>query len=384
MSHVLIAADGFFLPSGFARGGYLEIQDGVFGQWWCEKPTEDIEVLNYSGHWVAPGLVDTHIHGSAGDDVMDLSADALSRMCQALVKHGCTSWLPTTLTAPVEQLKEACKIVGQHVNAPQQTQVQGIFLEGPWFSVEKKGAQNPAYMTDPDIKAFDTWMEALDGRQMKIALAPERAGSASFCAYATKLGAVVALGHSIATYEQARACVDAGASIFVHTYNGMNPFHHRDVGMVGAAFTLDNVYAEVICDGHHLNPVAAHALMRARGYSSTILITDAMRAGSMPDGEYLLGELPVIVREGTARLTFNGSLAGSILTLDKAVQNVVKWGIASPQEAIAMATSIPAQACHIDNICGFIRPQKSADLAIFTPNLELVATYVSGELAWKA
>lgn len=379
----VIAAGGFFMPSGYREKGFLTICDGAFGEWSKEAPEGSYDLFDFSDKLIAPGLVDTHIHGYGGDDVMDLDPSKLDAMCKGLVAHGTTSWLPTTLTAPVAELEKACKMIGEHTNAPKAAQVRGVFLEGPWFSEVYKGAQNPAYMQDPDIRVFDTWMAALGGRQMKIALAPERKGAARFCAYAKKLGAVIALGHSDATSDQARACIDAGASVFVHTYNGMRGLHHREPGMLGAALTANGVYCELICDGHHIEPLAAAAVIRAQTPWRCCLITDAMRACGMEDGEYYLGELPVVVQDGCARLKSNGSLAGSILTLDKAVKHVVAWGIASAEEAISMATIVPATAAGIDDVCGSLAMGHAADFCVFEQDLTLAKTYVAGELAWE-
>lgn len=383
MSAFAIYADGFFLPSGPTGPGYLTIADGVFGRFSRELPAGVERVDERAGQWVGPGLVDTHIHGFAGHDVMDLSAEGLDEMCARLPQNGCTSWLPTTLTAPTEQLTAACRMVGQHVNKPGQARVQGVFLEGPWFSEAYKGAQNPAYMGDPDIHVLERWMEAAAGRAVKIAIAPERQGAAEFTAQAVAMGATVALAHSNATYEQARACVDAGAKVFVHTYNAMSPLHHREPGMVGAALTCNGARCEVICDGHHVNPVSVDVILRARGKDQTLLVTDCMCAGGMPDGDYLLGELPVVVQCGTARLKDGGNLAGSILNLKDAVANVVGWGLATPAEAVRMASEVPAESVGIGDVCGSIRPGRDADLTCWAPDMTLEATYIGGALVWK-
>lgn len=383
MNTFTILADGFFMPSGYRERGYLSIRNGKVGEYSSEKPKDTCELIDYSRMLIAPGLVDTHIHGYGGDDVMDLDSDKLHAICKGLVSHGTTSWLPTTLTAPTEKLTAACKMIGEHTNKPKESQVQGVFLEGPWFSEVYKGAQNSAYMGDPDRCMFDVWMEALDGRQMKIALAPERAGAAAFTAYAKELGAVVGLAHSNATCDQARACVDAGATVFIHTFNGMRGLHHREPGMVGAAMTSKDTYCELICDGYHVNSVAATAVIQAQTPNRICLITDAMRAAGMPDGDYYLGDLPVVVEGGTARLKSNGSLAGSILTLDKAVKHVVDWGMVSAQEAIRMASTIPAYAAGIADVCGSLTQGYVADMCVFDHALNLQATYVAGELAWR-
>ncbi|MDJ1122239.1 N-acetylglucosamine-6-phosphate deacetylase [Olsenella sp. YH-ols2217] len=384
MSKFAIHADGFFLPGGATGPGYLTIEDGVFGRFSAEFPEGVERVDERGGQWVGPGLVDTHIHGYAGHDVMDLSADGLDAMCARLPENGCTSWLPTTLTAPTEQLTMACRVIGNHVNKPKCSRVRGVFLEGPWFSEKYKGAQNPAYMGDPDIDILETWMDAVQGRALKIAIAAERAGAVEFTAKATEMGATVALGHSNATYEEARACVDAGAQVFVHTYNAMSPLHHREPGMVGAALTCDGVYDEVICDGHHVNPVSVDVILRSRGKDETILVTDCLSCGGLPDGDYLIGELPICMVDGVARLREGGNLAGSTVGLKDAVRNVVSWGLATPAEAVRMATQVPAESVGIDDVCGSIRPGRDADLACWDADMNLTATYIGGDVAWEA
>lgn len=382
MATYAIHANSFFLPGGPTGPGYLTVTDGVFGAFSADAPS-GVERID-ERDLVAPGLVDTHIHGFDGHDVMDLSADGLDAMAAGLVRNGCTSFFPTTLTAPTERIAEACSIAAAHVNKPKSAKVQGIYLEGPWFSEKYKGAQNPAYMGNPDLHVLEHWMDCADGLAFKIALAPENDGAAEFVAKATAMGAVVALGHSNATYEEARRAVDAGATVFVHTYNAMSPLHHREPGMVGAALTCPGVYDEIICDGNHVNPVSVNVVMRARGKDQVCLITDCLAAGGMPEGDYVMEGLPVIVKDGQARLKDGGNLAGSIVGLCQCVKNVVDWGLATPAEAVAMATVNPARSTGVDDVCGSIRPGRAADMACFTPSMELEATYVDGELAWSA
>lgn len=383
MNTYALKAAGFFLPSGFVEGGYLLVDRGIIGGWQETQPS-DVAVCDCADLWVAPGLVDIHMHGIAGEDVMDLSPSGLDTMCQALPAMGVTSWFPTTLTAPEKEIEQACRMVGEHVNAPRQAKVEGIFLEGPWFSPQKKGAQNEQYMSDPDRAAFDTWIEALQGRQMKIALAPERKGSAEFCAYAERLGAVVCIGHTNATYEEAARCIDAGASVMVHTYNCMSGMNHRSPGVVGAALTCPGIFAEVICDGEHVALPAIKLLFEAVGPERACLITDAIRATGLPDGMYKLGELDVVVKGNTARLVEGNNLAGSILTLKQAVKNVVSWGLATPEKAIAMASHNPAKAAHIDDYAGSLTRGHVADITVFDQKMNLCKTFVAGELAYDA
>lgn len=369
-------ADKFFLKDGVKGKGYLEINNGKFGNYREEAP-ETGDILDYSGKWIAPGLVDTHIHGFKNHDVMDNDLEGLKIISEGLLSCGVTSFLPTTLTSSTEALNQVVKTIGENKDQLKGAKAKGIFLEGPFFTEKHKGAQNTKYFGDPSIDKLREWIRLSNNFIKKIALAPERDGVDEFIEYAVSQGVAVALGHSDATYQQAKNAVEKGASIFVHTYNGMSPLHHREPGMVGAAMNLENIFAELICDGHHVHPVAANILMNVRGRDEVALITDCMMAGGMPEGEYILGEFPVNVKEGAARLE-SGSLAGSILELKDAVKNVVDWGISSPEEAISMATNVPAKSVHIEEECGTISVGRDADFIVLTPTLELEETYLDG------
>lgn len=376
--HYFIKADRFFYPYETKAAGYLEIKAGKFGEY-VEKAPEDAEIHDFSGYSIAPGLVDTHIHGFAGADVMDVDDAGLEKISKALVKAGVTSWLATPLTGKHEQLRAVCEQIAEQKSKLSGAKIQGIFLEGPYFTERHKGAQNPVYMTAPSLREFEDWNEAAQGLIKKIALAPEREGAVEFTRALTERGIKVALGHSNASYEQARECVAAGASLFVHTYNGMSPLNHREPGMVGAALTLKNTYAELICDGHHLHPAAVKVMLDSKGAEHCVLITDAMRAAGMPDGEYMLGEFPVLVKEGAARLRDGDSLAGSILQLKDAVKNVVDWELATPEQAIMMATMTAARSSGIDDVAGKIEKGRSADFTIFDSDMCLIGISLNGE-----
>lgn len=381
MSNYFIYADRFFLKGGVATKGYLAIVDGRFGAFVKEKPSG--KIIDYSGCWIAPGLVDTHIHGFMGHDVMDNDFEGIKVMSKGLLSCGVTSFLPTTLTAGVETLNEVTASIGERHQEVEGAKIQGIFFEGPFFTEEHKGAQNPGYFSDPDITVFNHWQKLANGLIRKIALAPERQGAAEFIQAVTAQGVAVALGHSSASYQQAKDAVHAGASIFVHTYNGMSGLNHREPGMVGAAMNTKEATAELICDGHHVHPAAAEILIRTKTPEKTALITDCMRAGGMPEGEYTLGEFPVEVKEGAARLTSNGSLAGSILQLFDGVKNVIAWDIATVEEAIKMASLVPAQSVNIDDRCGSIQAGLPADFLVIRPDMTLLETYLDGCSMYK-
>lgn len=377
-----IYADKFFLNSGVKGTGYLDVTDGIFGTYTKEKP-EGAEIIDQSGKWIAPGLVDTHIHGYKNHDVMDNDAEGIKVMSEALLCCGVTSFLPTTLTSTKERLKDVAETIGNVYQDVEGAKIQGIYFEGPFFTEEHKGAQNPSYFGDPNLDTFHEWQEASGGLIKKIALAPERKGVKEFVKTVTDEGVVVSLGHSNATLEEAQEAVEAGASVFVHAYNGMRGLNHREPGMVGALLTLEHVFSELICDGHHVHPQAAEVLMEKAGHDHVALITDCMMAGGMPDGNYNLGEFPVVVKEGTARLE-SGNLAGSILKLKEAIKNVVDWDIATPEQAIMMASYVPAVSCKIDDKCGMISEGRAADFIVLEPNMELTATYLDGKERYHA
>ena len=375
---VYLYAKSIVLADTERENAYLEIKDdGTFGSILEEKPEGTI--IDYSAYHLAPGLVDTHIHGYASHDVMDNDFEGIKVISEGLLSCGVTSWLPTTLTDSVENLDAVCETIGQHAGQETGAKIQGIFLEGPFFTEKYKGAQNPKYMSDPSIEKLDKWHRLSQGLVNKIAIAPERQGVKEFIEFANSKDIRTALAHSDATYQQAKEAVDAGANIFVHVYNGMSGLHHREPGMVGAALNLKKVYAEMICDGHHVHPAAAEVVIKARGPEETVLITDCMRAGGMGEGLSRLGEFEVVVKDGTARLKDSGSLAGSILELIEAVQNILAWGLVSFPDALRMASLAPAKSVGIDHVCGLIAEGRPADLIVVDDAGQLIATYLDGQ-----
>lgn len=378
-----IFAKAIVLTGEVINNAYLTIEDGKFTKISQDKPANG-EIIEYRDSIIAPGLVDTHIHGYQGHDVMDNDLEGLKVMSEGLLSCGVTSWLPTTLTASTEELDAVCQTIGEHYLEVTGAKIRGIFLEGPFFTEKYKGAQNPKYMGDPSIEKLDKWNELSNDLVNKIAIAPEREGVTPFIHFATEKGISTALAHSDATFEQAEKAVQAGATIFIHTYNGMSGLHHREPGMVGAALALDNVYAEVICDGHHVHPAAAKVVKKARGAEEMVLVTDCMRAGGLGEGQSTLGEFDVVVKDGQARLADSGNLAGSILELKDAVNNIVKWGVATPAEALRMASLAPAKSVGISDVCGQIAPGFEADFIVLNDEMALEATYLNGELRYQA
>lgn len=379
-----VHADRFFLPSYTEQGGYLEIKDGKFGNYYPEDKKPDGEIIDYSGYSISPGYVDTHIHGSLREDVMKSGWEGINKISEGLLSAGVTSWLPTTITASSEQLTKICKMFADHKGEETGAKIQGIHFEGPFFTTEHAGAENPKYMMDPSKEELDKWLSASDGMLKKISLAPERKGTPEFIRYAKKQGVMTSLGHSSASFDETKAAAEAGAVIFTHTFNGMPDFSHNKPNIANAAMSLHNMDNELIADGHHVTKEAIRALIHAKGVEHIVLITDCMEAGMMPDGDYMLGELPVYVKDGMARLKDGDNLAGSVLLLKQGVKNLVDWNIATEEDAIMMASYNPARSCGMLDKCGAILPDLPADFLILNNDLTLEKTYLNGELRYEA
>ncbi|WP_346696970.1 N-acetylglucosamine-6-phosphate deacetylase [Thermophilibacter mediterraneus] len=384
MSTFAIRADRFVLPGATMQGGYLTVTDGVFGSWSAEEP--DCEIRDLTGCTVAPGLVDTHIHGFFNHATTDREAEGINASSLELARRGTTCWLPTTFTESIDQIAGSCAAIAKADESRGDdflgARIGGIYLEGPFFTMKHVGAQNPAYLIDPSVEVFEGWQEAAGGRIVKSALAAERDGACPYCAALDAMGVVTSIGHSDATYDQTLAAVNAGASCFVHTYNGQRGLHHRDPGVTGAAMTTKNTYAEIICDGRHVVPAAIKALVDAKGWEHTVLITDCLGCGGMPEGDYMSGGLPVVMKGGLCYLRnedgTTGSIAGSVLTLAEGVKNMVDWQIVTADQAIRMATEVAARSARIDDRFGFIKPGRPADMTVFNADMTLATTFVGG------
>ena len=288
----------------------------------------------------------------------------------------------------VEQIKDACAAIAKadEGRGPDfcGARIQGIYLEGPFFTMKHVGAQNPAYLIDPSEEVFDQWQEAAGGRIVKSAMAAERDGAAAYAAALNAKGVVTSIGHSDATYDECIAAINAGASCFTHTYNGQRGLHHREPGVVGAAMSTPETYAEIICDGKHVNPAAIKALLQAKGWQHTVLITGLPGLRRHARGSYTSGGMDVIMKDNLCWLADGKSIAGSVLTLAQGVKNIVDWGIASADIAIRMATEVPARSAHIEDKCGSIMPGRDADFVVFDHELTLVETYVGGQSVGNA
>lgn len=375
-----IKADSVLLENEERQMGYLEVKDGFFGEFRVDVPPH-AEIKDWSGLTIAPGLFDTHIHGIKGFDVMDGTAEAIQEISKALVEFGVTRFLPTTLTSSDKALKQTIGAVIQATeNGLLGAKSEGLFLEGPYFTEKHKGAQNPGYFKDPDIDEFNRWQSLADGQIVKIALAPERKHAMDFIE-AVSGSILVSIAHTDADYACCKDAIDRGARNFVHLFNGMSGFHHREPGAAVAALTDSRAYAELICDGHHVHPVIA-AMTLENKEDKLMLITDCMRAGLMPDDTYYLGEFPVTITDGIAR-TETGSLAGSTLKLIDGVKNLQSWSSRPLYEVWHKGSLSPSASLGKADRLGSIKKGKVADYVVLDKNLQVMATAVDGVIKYE-
>jgi N-acetylglucosamine-6-phosphate deacetylase len=326
-----------------------------------------------------PALFDVHIHGSGGHDVMEATDTALNHIGSFLARRGVGAYCATTVTAPLDSLLRSLSGLAQLLRTPLDgARPVGIHLEGPFLSPHKRGAHAESQLLTPSVVLFDRLWQAAEGNIRIMTIAPELPGAEETIAHAAKLGVRVSLGHSDADARAARRGVLAGAVTATHTFNAMRRFDHRDPGLLGEVLTNDNLFAEIICDGLHVDPTIVRLFWKAKGPDRALLVTDAMAGTGMPDGSYWLGELEVRVKNGRA-IIGEDTLAGSTLTLDKAVRNFVNFSGASLAESVALATRNPARMTGLDAEIGTLAPGRSADIAVLSPGNEVAETLLAGE-----
>ena len=363
-----------FTEEGVFTHGSFRVEDGKFTEILTSVPEED--GVDLAGAYVIPGLIDVHNHGNSGADFSDGDYEGLVKMARYLAKNGVTSFAPASMTLPYEVL-EAAFATAVRITEEQPAgcaRLMGIQMEGPFFSEKKKGAQNGAYLKNPDFDAFKRLYDGCDGLIRIADLAPELPGAVEFTEKASKL-CTVSVAHTDADYDQAKAVFDAGATHLTHLYNAMPSIHHRKPGTIGAASENENVIAELICDGQHVHPSSVR--MAFRLFPERIcLISDALRCCGMPDGQYELGGQDIFLKGNVAKLA-DGTIAGSVTNLYGCMRKAVEFGI-SREQAILSSTIIPARQLGREKEIGSIAPGKLADFVVCTADLEEKAVYMGG------
>ena len=342
----------------------------------------DAERVQLGGALLTPGFIDLHVHGGGGAAFTGGDEDACLAAAAFHAGHGTTGLLGTTIAAAPGALRGAVAAIG--AAARREPIVLGCHLEGPFVSRKRPGAMDPDAMRAPDAVEADSLLAAGAGAVRMLSLAPELPGAVELTRSLTRRGVVVALGHSDATLAQAQAAIAAGARHAIHAFNAMRPLHHREPGILGAVLDAPEVTCELIADGFHVDPVAMRLVLAAKGRERVALVTDAMEAAGMPDGGYRLGERPVEVRGGRATLPEGGSLAGSTLTMDRAVANCVRLVRAPLATAVGLATTVPARVLGLADRKGLIEPGYDADLAILDAALAVTGTLVGGRWRHRA
>ncbi len=342
---------------------------------------------HYAGAILAPAFLDIHVHGASGHDVMEATPAALGKVSAYLASRGTGCFLATTVTASLESTLRSLEGLADLIEQAGEdgwtgARPLGIHLEGPFLSHVKRGVHPPAFLLAPDVATFDRLYEAGRGHVRLMTLAPELAGAAELTAHATARGVRVSLGHSNATASETHPVIAAGACSATHTFNAMRPLDHREPGILGTVLANDALYAELICDGIHVDPALVKLWWRAKGATTAILVTDGMSATGMPDGEYQLGGFPVQVANG--RATANGVLAGSVLTMDRALANFVGFTGTLVETALPLLTRNPATMTGLTESAGTLRVGGRANLVAVDRSGKLLAAVIAGSLQLRA
>lgn len=341
---------------------------------------EKEEVLDLEGKLLIPGFIDVHIHGADGADAMDGSIESLQKISKYLASKGTTNFLVTTLTSSKEMLKKVLSCIGEVQNQEMEgANIFGAHMEGPYFDVEYKGAQNEKYIKMAGMEEIQEYLSVKKDLVKLFALSPN-SNNLDIIRYLVKEGVIVSVGHSAASFEQVMAAVEAGLSHATHTFNGMKGFTHRDPGVVGAVLDSDEITAEVIFDKIHVHPEAVRVLIKTKGVEKVVCITDSMSATGLPCGRYKLGELDVNVVDNQARLSSNGALAGSVLTMDKAFRHLLELGY-NLMDAVKLTSTNVAKEFHLNT--GMIRVGKDADLVVLDEKHEVKMTIVKGKIKYS-
>jgi N-acetylglucosamine-6-phosphate deacetylase len=380
---IALTATTLFTPLKRIEQPLLLVEDGIVVEVTSQTRREipqDCRVVDFRDGVLVPGFIDIHIHGGAGHDVMEAAADALPPIEQLLATHGVSSYFPTTVTAPIDVTLAALERLADAIELPVlsghlRARPRGIHLEGPFISHSRRGVHPPENLLVPSIAAFDRFWQAARGHIRVLTIAPELPGAFEVITQAAALGVCVSLGHSDAGLDAARAGVAAGARHATHTFNAMRPLDHRAPGILGEVLADARLSADIIVDGIHLDPMIVQVFLKAKGPENSVLITDATAATGMPDGRYRLGSLEVEVKDG--KCMAGGKLAGSVLTLDRAVRNVMRFAQWDLQQTIRLATVNPARVAGLED-AGSIKAGSSADLVVLSPSGDVRKTIIGG------
>ncbi|MFD0712225.1 N-acetylglucosamine-6-phosphate deacetylase [Paenibacillus sp. GCM10027626] len=337
--------------------------------------------IDGQGALLIPGMIDVHIHGANGFDMMDGTVRSIEEVSLACMQSGCTSFLATSVSSTIEQLIDMVENVKKVSGSEPGAKIAGIHMEGPYLHPKRKGMQNELFLRHPDMEEMEKILQRAGNLMKMVTLAPELPGAAEMISSLVGKGIIVAIAHSDATYEEAKEAFALGASHITHCFNGMRPIHHRDPGLVVAAFEEEKVSLQAIVDGIHLHPAIVRLMYRVKGSERMVLITDALQAMGLGDGAYVFGGHQLEVVDGVARLQ-DGTLASSTVTMNQALKNTVQLGIPL-HEAVAMATRSPADLLGLSHK-GRIERGADADLVLLDDQYNVVWTMIEGEIIYSS
>lgn len=342
------------------------------------------EVIKATGHHIAPGFIDVHIHGAAGHMFEFSDVNGYRAIASMLAEHGTTGFLATIAVLPHENTIDALKTAVAFSHEEGVAKLLGIHMEGPYLNPEMAGAQLVSAMRQPSEDELRGYVDTAEGLMRLMTIAPELDGALQAVSLLRENGVVVSAGHSNATFEQMRRAVQAGLTHVSHTYNAMRPLHHREPGAVGAALAMDLLSTEVICDGHHVAPAAVDVLLRCKPREKVVLITDAVAALGLPEGDHDFLGMPVEVKGGAVRLKGTQNLAGSVLTQNVAIRNLFAWFPKIPlREIFLMASLNPARAVGMGENKGQIAVGKDADIVLMDEQFDVTLTMVEGRIVYR-
>jgi len=383
---ILIKNVRYFNGECIVKDSSIAVSDTKIAQIFNGKQVSSLSkydtVIEGQGKLLVPGFIDIHLHGCSGCDVMDGTVGSIEKIADTLAKNGTTSFLPTTVTMSPQTTQRAISIVRSCINGRTGANILGVHLEGPFINKARKGAQNENYILEPSVQNFNGFLNDDFRNISRVTLAPEVGEGVELVKYLVQKGICVSAGHTCSSADAFNRSVKEGLTLCTHLFNGMNPLHHRDPGVVGSALLNDKVYTEFIADLIHVDKDILKLIVKIKGADKCILVSDSLSATCLGDGDFSLGDQKVIVKDGVARIE-TGSLAGSIITVKNAVKNMVQKVGIDINSVLKMATINPAKVINVDHFKGKIKEGYDADLNLMNENLDIDMTMVMGKVVSK-